>query len=195
MLRPKTIGLVNQRRTLRALYAQTQAYPYAATLYVDPSLSVTDANGVPTGNTSQTGLALSDGTTGVGLWPGAVMTLATLGAASPTGEVVQLSTGSNGVLRPFGLSANFVGGNMDELNGNLGIGVWRGRGGVFEILAPLFSTTISGTDDLGAGAVNTKAGVLIDIDGDDSTAVDLRVARLISILSEGAILVELQVGG
>ena len=194
MLRPKTIGLVNQRRTLRALYAQTQAYPYAARLAVTAD---TDANGVPTGSDSQITLALSDGTTGVGLFPGAVME-AVAPSASPggdSGEVqVKLSLSDSTPARPFGLSANFVGGNMDELNGNREIGVWRGRGGVFEVLAPVFVSTLAGTDFLGANAIGQLADVdygTAEVDG----TPDLRAARLLSFLSERAIIVELMVGG
>lgn len=187
MLRPKNIGLVNQKRTLRALYAQTQAYPYAATLGA--------TSGISAGSNSQTALTGADGLAGAALiWPGAVMEMVAPVDATVGGEVVRLS---DGTLRPFGLCANFVGGNMDELNGRTDVGVWRGRGGVFEVLAPLFSTTITGTDG-GLGAQNAGAdtdGVLTDVESDDSTAVDLRAARLLNILGANAIIVELTVGG
>src|SRR6476659_3719185 len=137
MLRPKNIGLVNQRRTLRALYAQSQAYPYAAQLSATALTATND----------QSQLVGADGATGTALiWPGAVMEL--VNAAGVVHEKVKLSD-PEAVGRPFGLSANFVGGNMDEINGvyTIGafsgnIGVWRGRGGVFEVLAPLFVSGI-----------------------------------------------------
>lgn len=183
MLRPKSIALVNQRRTLRALYAQTQAYPYAANLTTGTA---------PTGTESMDSLPLSDGTTGVGIFPGAVLELTAPSAGTNT-ETVHLPNDTAG--RPFGLSANFVGGSMDELNGRTEIGVWRGRGGVFEVLAPVFSSVLTGTDDLGGGVAANAAGQLVDVDIDDSTAVDLRVGRLINFMSERAIIIELTVGG
>jgi hypothetical protein len=119
-------------------------------------------------------------------------------SASPggdSGEVqVKLSLSDSTPARPFGLSANFVGGNMDELNGNREIGVWRGRGGVFEVLAPVFVSTLSGTDFLGANVIGQLADVdygTAEVDG----TPDLRAARLLSFLSERAIIVELMVGG
>ncbi len=181
MLRPKSIALVNQKRTLRPLYAQTQAYPYAATL----------ASGTPvTGTDSQTGLLLVDGTSGVSIFPGAVME-----KVDVTTENVQLSDGPTN--RPFGLSANFVGGNMDELNGRTEIGVWRGRGGVFEVLAPVFLSTLTGSELwLGAGSTSTAIGRLEDVDVVDSDAGStFGVAQLLTFLSERAIIVELTVGG
>lgn len=191
MLRPKNIALVNQRRTLRALYAQTQAYPYAAIL--QNTGSDVDANGVPNAaDTSQIALTDVAGNSSIAaIWPGAVMELFNSGGtigASALGELVTLGEGTN---RPFGLCANFVGGNMDELNGRREVGVWRGRGGVFEVLAPVFVSTITGTDDLGASSI----GQLTDVDTTDATAVDNRVARLLNFLSERAIVVELLVGG
>lgn len=189
MLRPKTIALVNQRRTLRALYAQTQAYPYAAIL--QNTGSDVDANGVPNqADTSQIALTDVAGNSSIAaIWPGAVMELfqQTVGA-SALGELVTLGEGTN---RPFGLCANFVGGNMDELNGRREVGVWRGRGGVFEVLAPVFVSTITGTDDLGASSI----GQLTDLDTTDATALDNRVARPLNFLSERALIVELLVGG
>ncbi len=184
MLRPASIALVNQRRTLRALYAQTQAYPYAANLTTGVA---------PTGTESMDSLLLSDGvTSGVGIFPGAVLELTAASAGTNT-ETVHLPNDTAG--RPFGLSANFVGGKMDELNGRTEIGVWRGRGGVFEVLAPVFSSVLTGTDDLGGSVAANAAGQLIDVDTDDSTAVDLRAARLINFMSERAIIIELTVGG
>lgn len=185
MLRPKTIALVNQRRTLRPQYAQTQAYPYGALLSTSQSLTST--------STSMFGLAGSDGATGAAaIWPGAVMKLSSQGQAS---EIVQLASDDGD--RPFGLSANFVGGNMDELNGRSEIGVWRGRGGVFEILSPVFAAAVTTSSNmLGVANSSTVPGQLDNLTVVDSDAgTILGAARLISALSANAIIVELVVGG
>jgi len=193
MLRPKTLGLVNQRRTLRALYAQTQAYPYAAKLDTLTNQSLTDS-------TSQFQLAGVDSSTGVaGIWPGCVMTRSEDVTEAANGEVVRIAP--DATTRPFGLSANFVGGNLDELNGTGNIGVWRGRGGVFEVLAPLFSSAVTAsTDTLGsrdeADTLQDAVGTLVSVSVVDSDAGSaFSVARLISKLSANAIIVELTVGG
>jgi len=193
MLRPKSIALVNQRRTLRALYAQTQAYPYAANLSgTNATGTDTFTNFVPTGTESQDQLPLSDGSTGVGIFPGAVLTMVN---TTTSGEKVALADAVT--QRPFGLSANFVGGNMDELNGRSEIGVWRGRGGVFEVLAPVFGSTITGTDDLVTDVTPDAIGRLVDGDvvDDSSASTVFGVARPINFLSERALIIELTVGG
>jgi hypothetical protein len=112
-----------------------------------------------------------------------------------TTENVQLSDG-DAPKRPFGLSANFVGGNMDELNGRREIGVWRGRGGVFEVLAPVFLSTLTGSELWLGAAASSVPGVLGDVDVVDSDAgAVFGAAQLLTFLSERAIIVELTVGG
>jgi hypothetical protein len=41
----------------------------------------------------------------------------------------------------FGLLANFVGGNLDELGDENNVGVWYGKDSVYEVLAPAFNDT------------------------------------------------------
>jgi len=53
-------------------------------------------------------------------------------AASTTGGALQLH---------FGLLANFVGGELDDLGDETSVGVWRGPDSVYEILAPGFNDT------------------------------------------------------
>jgi len=62
------------------------------------------------------------------------------------GEKVTVATGAAGGagLNPpqvFGLLANFVGGELDDLGGENYVGVWRGPDSVYEILAPGFDDT------------------------------------------------------
>lgn len=144
MLRLRNLANQYRRRTLRALYAQTQAYPYAATL--SPAFNRASGNL----------LSLAAPNAGkAAIWPGTV-------AVKLAGEVVTLfgSTESGGtatattpVVRPFGLFANFVGGEMDELGDRTEVGVWRGPASVFELLAPAFN------DSAGAGLSTVDTGV------------------------------------
>jgi hypothetical protein len=58
------------------------------------------------------------------------------------GEQVAVATGADSAaIKPFGLLANFVGGDLDDLGDEDYVGVWRGRESVFEILAPGFDDT------------------------------------------------------
>lgn len=105
---------------IRPLYAQTQATPYAAVLH--PSLR----------NPTTQDYDLSAYTATLykgGLVPGTVM--------MAEGEAVKPATGAANE-RPFGLLANFVGGELDDLGDENFVGVWRGPDAVFEILAPGF---------------------------------------------------------
>jgi hypothetical protein len=133
MLRVRNISNQYQKRTIRPLYAQTQATPYAAVL--DPSLRNTDgsfrapvaADSAPLARSAAS--ALLQG----GLIPGVVV-------AKGAGEGVVVHNGVAGV-RAFGLLANFVGGTIDDLGDENNVGVWRGPDSVFEILAPAFNDT------------------------------------------------------
>ena len=181
MLRLQKLANVNKRRTLRAMYAQTQAYPYAATL--DAGVDRTATN--PFSIAAQAGKAA--------IWPGMV-------AAKTAGESVEVATADT--QRAFGLFANFVGGELDELGDRAEVGVWRGSGAVFEVLAPVFLDTGLGaaaaTED-GAAAnevylsANTDGRLELDGDADPYTTGDRAVARLMRRLSDKAIIVELLV--
>lgn len=129
MLRIRNLRNKYQKRLIRPLYAQTQATPYAAVL--DDSFRED-----PTTLTLPTNAFTYKG----GLVPGTVMT--------NLGEKVTVATGDD--LGPgdpgadgayygaFGLLANFVGGELDDLGDESYVGVWRGPDSVFEILAPGF---------------------------------------------------------
>lgn len=124
-----------QKRLIRPLYAQTQATPYAA--YLDPSLRNSDksfrkplaADTTPIARTADA-YTLKNG-----LVPGTVV-------VKGAGEGVVVATGLNSAsVKPFGLLANFVGGELDDLGDENYVGVWRGPDSVFELLAPAFDDT------------------------------------------------------
>jgi hypothetical protein len=191
MLRLQKLANVNKRRTLRAMYAQTQAYPYAATL--DSSVDRTSTN--PFSITAEAGKAA--------IWPGQV-------AAKMVGENVKVADADE--VRAFGLIANFVGGEMDELGDRSEVGVWRGAGSVFEILAPVFvdtglSAAAAAEDGSHAqevylapdstGRLALEAiGDVVAPHGDNVTTIsgDPRAAaRLVKRLSANAVVIELLV--
>lgn len=191
MLRLQKLANVNKRRTLRAMYAQTQAYPYAATL--DSSVDRTSTN--PFSISAEAGKAA--------IWPGMV-------ATKMVGENVKVAAADE--IRAFGLFANFIGGEMDELGDRTEVGVWRGAGSVFEILSPVFvdtglSAAAAAEDGAHANEVYLAADTtgrlalesisdVVPPHGDNVTTIsgDPRAtARLVSRLSDKAIVVELLV--
>jgi hypothetical protein len=121
-------------------------------------------------------------------------------ATKLAGEVVTLADVYADTERPFGLFANFVGGELSDIPSDFDrVGVWRGAGGVFEILAPAFDDTDLATDaaaedGLGATEVyltNNAAGALVS--AGPNSHVENEPARLLSRLSANAIIVELLV--
>ena len=177
MLRLQNLSNKYRKRTLRAVYTHTQGTPYSAVL--DSGFNRTQGQLAGAG-------AITDSKAAI--MPGSVM-------VKTAGETVTLSAAEAGH-RPMGLSANFVGGELDELGTRSEIGVWRGTGSVYQILAPAFDDTdlaaAAGAED---GAVanevymeSTAKGVLSD-DADAGT----KTARLVRRLSANAIIVELLV--
>ena len=133
MLRIRNLSNQFQKRTIRPLYAHTQATPYAATL--DPSLRNTDGSFRAPLAADVTPLARSAAAALIqgGLPAGTVV-------AKGAGESIVVHNGVAGV-KAFGLLANFVGGTLDDLGDENQVGVWRGPDAVFEILAPAFDDT------------------------------------------------------
>jgi hypothetical protein len=127
MLRISKLSNKYQKRLIRPLYAQTQATPYAAVLDDTLRDATTKAYTLPSAAFKYKS----------GLVPGTVVT--------NLGEKVLPATGANPSaqdgLRAFGLLANFVGGELDDLGDESYVGVWRGPDAVFEILAPGFDDT------------------------------------------------------
>jgi hypothetical protein len=140
MLRVRNLTHKYQKRLIRPLYAQTQATPYAAVL--DDTLRNTDGSL----NLPSAAYKLYNG-----LVPGTVVT--------NLGEKVLPATGAdaNPSQRPFGLLANFVGGDLDDLGDENYVGVWRGPDAVFEILSPAFNESTGG-DALSAAWAAASSG-------------------------------------
>lgn len=143
MLRIGNIRNKFQKRLIRPLYAQTQATPYAATLH--SSLRNSDGS---------VRLPLSSDTTGGGFPLTRSAAAATYKSGLVSGLVVVKGPGETVVVhngadpatagtapRAFGLLANFVGGELDDLGSEDFVGVWRGPDSVFELLAPAFDDT------------------------------------------------------
>lgn len=193
MLRLKNLANKYQKRTCRPLYANTQATPYAATLAstfraTDGSLQLPQS-----GDTTPLGTRTAAAyTSKSSLLPGMV-------AVRVTGtDTVGIATGIDVAEKPFGLLANFVGGDLDEgFSGDSlqnSVGVWRGPDAVFEILAPAF-------DDTGLAAAVSGATAGTDVllyAGTDgrlkyiaSPSAKLPVARLIERVNSGRIVVDL----
>jgi hypothetical protein len=191
MLRLKNLANKYQKRTCRPLYANTQATPYAAQL--SDSYRSSGAIALPAA-----AYKLQNG-----LVPGMVVT-----RLKGTEQVAVSTSATDATEYPFGLLANFVGGDLDEgFSGDSlqnSVGVWRGPDSVFEILAPAF-------DDSGAGTTNGQsltaliatAGVgteLLLYGGADGRLVSITsgnvgtrvpVARLIERVNSGRIVVDL----
>lgn len=197
MLRLTSLSNQYRRRTLRVLYGQTQGYPYGCTL----STNFDRTSGQLSGGQAVTGSKAA-------ILPGAV-------ALKVRGEEVTLAgstegaatdTGTN-ALRAFGLFANFVGGQLDEIGDRADVGVWRGMGSVYQILQPAFNGTGLPADSAEAG--DSAANERYMIAGPDgrliydaaavgnnlgnATTAKKSVARVISNKSANTILIELLV--
>jgi hypothetical protein len=125
MIRLTNLANKYQRRPLRVLYGQTQAYPYDVQL--SPAFDRTQ--GALTGANAISGAKAA-------ILPGMV-------AVKLSGEVVTVVghawAASTYDYRAFGLFANFVGGDLSDIPTDFDrVGVWRGVGSVYEILAPVF---------------------------------------------------------
>jgi hypothetical protein len=113
-------------------------------------------------------------------------------------ETVGVATGIDVAERPFGLLANFVGGDLDEgFSGDSlqnSVGVWRGPDSVFEILAPAFDDTGLASAVSGATA-GTDVLLYAGTDGRlkyiASPSNRQAVARLIERVDSGRIIVDL----
>lgn len=175
MLRIRNLSNRYQKRTIRPLYAQTQATPYAAVL---------DAAFRDSANAfvAQVGAFAYKG----GHIAGAVVT--------NVGEKIKIATGANNE-QVFGLLANFVGGELDDLGDENYVGVWRGPDSVFEILAPAFDDT-----GLGAAAAGAVHGNPVELYAQADGRLGLAagtgrqvVAHLIERPSAARIIVDLKV--
>lgn len=130
MLRIRNLRNKYQKRLIRPLYAQTQATPYAAVLSDEVNTAKNNSNFAVAGVGSGAPFIYKGG-----LVPGTVMVA--------KGEAVNVASSATAgaAQRPFGLLANFVGGELDDLGDEKYVGVWRGPDSVYEILAPGFNDT------------------------------------------------------
>lgn len=207
MLRVTRLANKYQKRLIRPIYAQTQATPYATTLD-DQTLTG------PNAETGRTSFKNSDGsrylpknedtsplhtraadayTLKESLVPGTVM-------VRTEGEKVAVAAGpEDGTEQPFGLLANFIGGQLDDLGEEDEVGVWRGANhAFFELLTPAWddtglATALGETANKKGGSVYLYAGT----DGRLKYAAEAKsrvaVARVIDRPSASRILIELLV--
>jgi hypothetical protein len=182
-----------QKRTLRVLYGQTQAYPYGATL--DPSLRNSDKSFRKPLSTDSTGggfpltRSADAYTLKNGLVPGTVV-------VKGAGEGIVVANGANAAVKPFGLLANFVGGELDDTADENSVGVWRGIDSVYEVLAPAFDDTGLATAYTSATAGNpvklyAQADGRLGATSPGGSA--LVVAELVERVSQARIVIDLKV--
>lgn len=208
MLRLKNLSNKYQKRLIRPIYAQTQATPYATQL---DSQTLTG----PNATSGRTSFKNADGsrylpkntdtsplhtrtadafTLKNSLVPGTVM-------VRTIGEDVAVAAGpDDGTERPFGLLANFVGGDLDDLGDEDKVGVWRGANhAFFELLAPAWddtglATALAQTAAQKGGSVFLYAGAdgrLVFVNSPNAARIP--VARVIDRPSSSRILIELLV--
>lgn len=208
MLRLKNLSNKYQKRLIRPIYAQTQATPYATSLD-DQTLTGPNA---ATGRTSfRNGdgsryLPLSGDTNPLHTRTAAAFTTKSSLASGvvmvrTVGEKVAVAAGpDDGTERPFGLLANFVGGDLDDLGDENTVGVWRGaQHAFFELLAPAWDDTgLSAAASAGAATVGGSVNLYAGADGrlvyvSSPNAARIPVARLIERVSSSRILIELLV--
>lgn len=208
MLRLRNLSNKYQKRLIRPIYAQTQATPYATSLD-DQTLTGPNAatgrtsfkNGdgsryLPkSGDTSPLHTRTADAFTLKGsLTPALVM-------VRTGGEQVAVSAGpDDGTERPFGLLANFIGGDLDDIGDEQSVGVWRGANhAFFELLFPAWDDT--GLATALATTASKKGGDVLLYAGADGRLVYVSspnaarqpVARVIERPASSRIVIELLV--
>jgi len=117
-------------------------------------------------------------------------------ASKTTGEQMRVS---NATTVPFGLFANFIHGEMDELQGGTEIGVYRGGpDAMFEVLAgpnstetPLDSTVTWTSLNATAGGVALQSNANGQLTNAGATGTNPRVARLVEAVSNSKIIITL----
>jgi hypothetical protein len=134
MIRARNLRNKYQKRTLRVIVGQTQATPFAGALTAD--FRNTDGTfALPKAATATNPSRTADAftMTSGGLPAGLVMI--------PTGDNTFKVAAGSATEKPFGLLANFVGGDLDDLGDENAIGVWYGKDAMIELLAPAFDPT------------------------------------------------------
>jgi hypothetical protein len=207
MLKVQRLSNVLQKRTIRPIYAQTQATPYATSL---DEQTLTGSNAA----TGRTSFKNSDGSRYLPL-SGDTSPLATRTANAFTlknslvpgtvmvrteGERVAVASGvASAAEKPFGLLANFIGGELDDLGENDEIGVWRGAfHAFFELLFPAWNdtglaTALGETANKKGGQVKLYAGADGRLEYVASPGERIAVAEVIERPTASRLLIELLV--
>lgn len=194
MQRLRNLSEIYQKRLIRGEYAHHQATPYNNPL--DPSFFNTDGSiRIPlSSDTTPLTRSAAPYTLNGSLVPGLCVT-------KTAGEAVAISTGSTTVAeRPFGLLANWVGGDFDDIGpqnvGSGSVGTWRGPDATFTLLAPAFNST--GLSAAFTSAATTGVPVLLYAGTDgrlvyvsSPTGTQVAVARLIDFPAASRITIEL----
>lgn len=197
------IQLTAQKRLVRAVYAQTQGFPYSAVL--DPYMRDTSGNirvpqnGDTAGSTPSGGAAAAPLTrTGTcftlsnSIIPGTVM------VKSGNSEYVSPANGStSAAVQPMGLLGQWVGGTFDGVGQTNQVGIWQGPDSVYDLLSPAwdFTTISTAMASQAAGQqINLYAGTngLLYYTG-SPTATQIPVARAIQQLSSAVLRIQLLV--
>jgi hypothetical protein len=189
MLRLKNLSNKFQKRLLRVEYGHTQATPYAASLHsslrnADDSFRRPLSTDTSPLTRSADAFVLKNG-----LVPGTVI-------LKGEGETAVVATGANAALQPWGLLANFVGGDLDELGDENYVGVWYGKDSVYTVLKPAFDDTGLATAYSNATAgspVKLYAGTDGRLVYNSSPGDRVAVADLIERVSASRIVIKLLV--
>lgn len=205
MLRVKTLANKYQKRLIRPIYAQTQATPYATSLDEQTLTGTHAATGRTSfkngdgsrylpleGDTSPLHTRTANAYTLKGsLVPGTVM-------VRTVGQAVAVAAGpEDGTERPFGLLANFIGGELDDLGEEDQVGVWRGAyHAFFELLSPAWndeglSTALGETANKKGGSVYLYASKDGRLQYFSEAKERTPVARVIERPTASRILIEL----
>lgn len=203
MLRIRNLSNQFEKRKIRPLYAQTQATPYAATL----DASLRDSSGsirLPLA-ADATPLNRAIGTDTAAFTYKGGLPAGLCVAKAGAGEGIVIHNGA-GAVRTFGLLANNIGGELDDLGDENQVGVWRGPDAVFEILAPVFDDTSISTAYASAtagnpvrlyagrdGRLTATAPTLTNADGAHTAVEADVVALLVERVSASRIVVDLKV--
>jgi hypothetical protein len=134
-----------QKRLVRPLYAQTQGFPYAASL--DPSFRNTDGTfRIPAaGDTAPLSRTAAAFTMSGSVIPGLVV-------VKTQGEQVAIANGAaSASQQPMGLLGQWLGGIFDNVGTSNQVGIWMGPDSVYELLAPAWN------DATVAAAVSSQA--------------------------------------
>lgn len=194
MQRLRNLSEIYQKRLIRGEFVHHQATPYPTPL--DPSFFNTDGSiRIPlSSDTTPLTRSAAPFTLNGSLIPGLCVT-------RTVGEAVAISTGSTTVAeRPFGLLANWVGGDFDDIGPlNVGSGVvaaWRGPDSTFTLLAPAFNPTGLSAAFTAAQTTGVPVNLYAGSDGrlvfvSSPTGTQVAVARLIDFPATSRITIEL----